>query len=112
MPAISATTPNNRYEKDFDVIALGGAAFDIPVSPVPRDIMAIGGVNADIRMATGGDALNGAISLSSLGMRTALLTYTGTDEFSDAIVERLKKPGSTRPSSCATKASARPWPIS
>ena len=80
-------------KKDFDVIALGGAAFDIPVSPVPRNIMEIGGVNADIRMATGGDALNGAISLSSLGMRTALLTYTGTDEFSDAIVERLKEAG-------------------
>jgi sugar/nucleoside kinase (ribokinase family) len=78
---------------DFDVIAIGGAAFDIPVRPVPGDIMQIGSISADIRMATGGDALNGSISMASLGLRTALIAYLGTDIFGDAVVARLKQAG-------------------
>lgn len=75
--------------KQYDVIALGGAAFDIPVSSVPRDIMSRGSAHVDIRMATGGDALNGAISMASLGVNTALMAYLGTDEFGDAVLARL-----------------------
>ena len=75
--------------KQFDVISLGAANFDVPVTNVPHDIMSRGGFHVDIRMATGGDALNGAISMASLGVKTALMSYVGCDEFGDAVLERL-----------------------
>jgi len=77
--------------KQFDVISLGGANFDIPVTGVPHDVMSRGSAHVDIRMATGGDALNGAISMASLGAKTALMSYVGCDEFGDAVLQRLKE---------------------
>jgi len=49
--------------KQFDVISLGAANFDVPVTNVPHDIMSRGGFHVDIRMATGGDALNGGATV-------------------------------------------------
>lgn len=75
--------------KKFDVISLGSANADILVSPVPHDIMSCGSSHVDIRMTTGGDALNGAVSMASLGLRTALMSYLGTDQFGDVVMARL-----------------------
>ncbi len=69
-------------EKQLDVLCVGLMLVDILARPADAGIFTRDTTWADdVRMCTGGDALNEAIVLSSLGLKTGLLGRMGGDGF-------------------------------
>lgn len=76
------------------VLCVGMMVCDILLSPVPDDIMTkdCARIDASVR-ASGGDALNVAISLSKLGLDAAIAGRVGDDFNGDFLLSECKKFG-------------------
>lgn len=67
-------------ENNIDFIIIGASILDVLAQPVTTDIFETGSVSARrIAMHTGGDALNEATVLASLGSSVRLVSKIGTD---------------------------------
>lgn len=78
----------------IDVVCVGLSVVNFPVYPVDesiftRDINPV----SPITLMPGGDAVNQAIILSRLGLKTALLTRRGRDAFGTMMLELLREYG-------------------
>lgn len=83
-----------KKERVMKVLSAGLAFCDIPLSPVPGNILEID--NSSIRMPvlhTGGDALTVAVVLSKLGAEASLIGRIGKDVNGQFIREELVKNG-------------------
>ncbi|MGI6004718.1 MAG: carbohydrate kinase family protein [Christensenellales bacterium] len=78
----------------MEILAVGSCVFDAPIAPVPYDVTKrrFSPVKT-ATAATGGDALNGSISLAALGHHVGLFSVVGGGPAGDAIVRRLKQTG-------------------
>ena len=75
---------------DGKVSVIGAAVVDIHAGNIDKDIFRIGSVPADsIGMSCGGDALNEAVILAGLGVRTELVSLTGDDEAAKTVFKCL-----------------------
>jgi sugar/nucleoside kinase (ribokinase family) len=84
----------SEMEQAVEVICIGMAVADILVRGVSR--FPEGGVTSmvdDITVASGGDAVNEAITLSRLGHRVGLLALVGEDVQGDFVVRQCEKNG-------------------
>ncbi len=78
----------------IDVAVIGVALMDLPLGPLDEHIFQQETVVVpEIKLTTGGDALNEAVILSRLGKKTALISRIGTDMLGDLIIERCKAEG-------------------
>jgi sugar/nucleoside kinase (ribokinase family) len=76
------------------VICVGNAAVDVPLSPVDRRILTIDSYPIDrIIPMTGGSGINVSTILSRLGVRTALVTLLGTDMLGDFLMRHCEDSG-------------------
>lgn len=96
--------------KMFDVVTIGGATVDLFLLIDPQNphvkfnhdtnelALHLGDkiVLENSKLTVGGNANNVAVGLKRLGFDTALMAEIGNDEFSDEIVQRLKKEGVNR----------------
>ncbi len=74
------------------ISVIGAAVVDILAGGVGKDIFTKGSVPAKrIQMSFGGDALNEAVVLSGLGMKTELISLVGKDEAGEKILDCLGK---------------------
>lgn len=77
-----------------DVVCVGLSVVNFPVFPVDesifsRDISPV----SPITLLPGGDAANQAIIMSRMGLKTALLSRRGNDDFGSIMLELLRKHG-------------------
>ena len=73
-----------------NVSVIGAAVIDIIAGSVDKDIFIRGSVPArSIGMSFGGDALNEAVILAGLGMKTELISLLGNDESAKSILKYL-----------------------
>ena len=80
--------------KRFDVLSAGIATWDTLLLGVDSDLMDHDAVMAkDTVSASGGDAVNAAISMARLGLRVTVCACTGVDPAAEMIKEDLKKAG-------------------
>jgi|LSQX01.2.fsa_nt_gb sugar/nucleoside kinase (ribokinase family) len=75
-----------EQKQDYDVVSFGMINCDVPLGPVPHDLMEhelcrIGRV----AMTTGGDAMNVACTLGILGARTAVVGRIGRDAHGELV---------------------------
>ncbi len=78
----------------YDVLSAGIATWDTIFSGIDADIMEKDGQTAEgYFAASGGDAVNGAVSLAKFGMKTAVCACVGMDESAGLIEEDLRKAG-------------------
>ena len=85
----------SKIEQTMEVICIGMAVADILVRGVSS--FPAGGVTSpvhDITVASGGDAVNEAITLSRLGHRVGLLALVGNDVQGDFVVSQCAQPNS------------------
>lgn len=83
-------------KKTLDCVLCGSCGADLLVRPVPLEspIGAGAVIKADpVRLMTGGLACNAGIAMSRLGMKTAMLTYVGADEWGEMIRRSLEIEG-------------------
>lgn len=84
-----------QNEKD-KILLLGGAIVDVLVSPAEPEVFVKGSYPAEnIHMSFGGDALNEATVLASLGKKVYLDTVLGTDPQGQMIQKRCEDLGIT-----------------
>jgi sugar/nucleoside kinase (ribokinase family) len=80
--------------KRFDVICIGVALIDLPIGPVDEKVFKNETTMVpELRLTTGGDALNEAIILARLGKRPALIGHVGKDMLGDVIAVRCSEEG-------------------
>ncbi|MBR4162878.1 MAG: carbohydrate kinase family protein [Solobacterium sp.] len=80
--------------KQFDVVCAGIATWDTLFTGIDRDLMSIDGILAKGYYASsGGDAVNAAVSMSRLGMRTAICASMGKDSAAEMVINELKQAG-------------------
>jgi ribokinase len=80
--------------KQFDCVCAGIATWDTLFTGVDRDLMSIDGILAKGYYASsGGDAVNAAVSMARLGIRTAVCASLGTDSAAELIIHELKGAG-------------------
>lgn len=82
--------------KTFDCVLSGACGADILVRPLPLESPIGAGVMINtepVRLMTGGLACNAGITMARLGMKTAVLTYVGADDFGEIIRKRLESEG-------------------
>lgn len=77
--------------KKYDVLCIGLQVIDMVVSPIPHNVLELGTSRADIEMHLGGDALNQAVTVSSLGAKTALMGAVGNDRLGEILLSQLEK---------------------
>ena len=82
--------------KDLDCVLCGSCAADILIRPVPLGA-AIGYsrlfLAEPVEVTTGGMACNAGIALARLGMKVAMFTYIGRDDWAGVIRRRLESEG-------------------
>ena len=78
----------------FDVLCVGLQCIDLLISSVDRDILNRESTPVDfVRMLTGGDALNQAVTAAALGARTALIGPVGGDSMGKTLLARIADAG-------------------
>lgn len=76
------------------IVLIGGAVLDVLVQPAGPEIFQTGSSPAEnIRMTTGGDALNEAVVLAGLGRKTELRTVIGRDLAGGMILQECRERG-------------------
>ncbi len=76
------------------VTVIGAAVVDVFAGAVDKDIFTKVSVPAEnMGLCCGGDALNEAVFLSTLGLNTELVTLLGDDNIAQTILKRLKDKG-------------------
>ena len=83
-------------EKTIDCVLCGSCVADLLVRPVPLEAPIGGGklLPAEpIQVVTGGIACNSGIAMARLGMKAAIFTYVGRDEWAGVIRQRLEAEG-------------------
>lgn len=79
---------------DSEILIIGAAIVDVLARPVGADVFKTGSKPADeIRMSTGGDALNEATVLARLGKRVRLATVIGKDMAGRMLAEHCAAEG-------------------
>ena len=67
-------------DKQYDIVCAGIATWDTIFTGIDSDLMEIDGLLAKGYFASsGGDAVNAAVSMSRLGMKTAICASLGED---------------------------------
>lgn len=85
---------NNVENKQFDAVCAGIATWDTLFTGVDRDLMSIDGILAKGYYASsGGDAVNAAVSMARLGLKTAVCASLGKDAAADLVIHELTKAG-------------------
>ena len=80
--------------KKYDVICAGIATWDTLFTGVDKDLMEIDGILAKGYFASsGGDAVNAAVSMARLGMKTAVCASVGEDSACTLLVNELEEAG-------------------
>lgn len=80
--------------RKFDVVCAGIATWDTLFTGVDRDLMSIDGIlSKGYYSSSGGDAVNAAVSMARLGLRTAVCASLGEDTCADLVISELKKAG-------------------
>ena len=80
--------------KKYDVICAGAATWDTLFTGVDRDLMLIDSVlPKGYHASSGGDAVNAAVSMARLGMKTAVCASLGKDSAAELIIHELEKAG-------------------
>lgn len=81
-------------EKKQQIVIIGAGVLDVLVRPVDEKVFETGSFPVeDIRLATGGDALNEATILARLGCRAALVSVVGEDEAGRMLLAHCEKEG-------------------
>jgi len=81
-------------KKALDVLCVGLMFCDIIAKPLDRDIFEKDSQMLDtFKFASGGDALNAAINMSRLGLKTALAGKTGSDMMGNFLCDAVAKSG-------------------
>lgn len=78
----------------MDVLTVGMMVWDIPIAPVPKTIFQM--EKAEVfapEPATGGDALNVAVTLAKLGAKSMIVGRLGLDENGEAVLKKAKESG-------------------
>jgi sugar/nucleoside kinase (ribokinase family) len=79
-------------EKSLDVACIGLLVADVIVKPVTKSIFETDSTRVrEIVFLPGGDAVNEAISLTSLGLKVALVAKIGADTFGEAVLRRMQE---------------------
>ena len=77
-----------------EVIVIGAAIADIPLSPVGPEVFANHSTEVqNIRIQVGGDAANEALTLARLGHAPALVSVVGRDALGDYVLRALEDGG-------------------
>ncbi|MCQ2507701.1 MAG: carbohydrate kinase family protein [Dorea sp.] len=77
---------------DPEIIIIGAGIIDVIACPVTADVFESGSLPArEIRMTTGGDALNEATILARMGKRVQLETVIGKDKAGEFLVDHCRK---------------------
>lgn len=80
--------------KQFDAVCAGIATWDTLFTGVDRDLMNIDGILAKGYYASsGGDAVNAAVSMARLGMKTAICASVGKDAAAELVIHELREAG-------------------
>ncbi|MBQ9824906.1 MAG: carbohydrate kinase family protein [Solobacterium sp.] len=80
--------------RQFDCVCAGIATWDTLFTGVDRDLMSIDGILAKGYYASsGGDAVNAAVSMARLGIRTAVCASLGKDSAAELVIHELKEAG-------------------
>lgn len=82
--------------KTLDCVVCGSCGADLLVRPVPLETpIGTGTVikTNPVRLMTGGLACNAGIAMSRLGMKMAMLTHVGADEWGEMIRRRMESEG-------------------
>ena len=75
-------------------VIIGAAILDVLARPVDPSVFEIGSLPAEtIALSTGGDAMNEACVLASLGGKTRLVSKLGKDPGAELILARCPDPG-------------------
>lgn len=75
----------------YDVTIIGAAIIDVLAGPVSDKILTAGSTPMEtIRLSFGGDALNEAVILSQLGVKTELVSKVGNDDAGKQVLSFLK----------------------
>ncbi len=75
----------------YDVTIIGAAIIDVLAGPVNDKILLNGSTPMEnIRLSFGGDALNEAVILSQLGVKTELISKVGNDDAGKQVLNFLK----------------------
>nr|WP_122012450.1 carbohydrate kinase family protein [Maliibacterium massiliense] len=81
-------------ERELDVLCVGVISLDMIMRPVSMDVMQIDCAYVDeMRLSGGGDAHNGAVDLSRMGLKSALLARLGTDANARFLLDHLQAAG-------------------
>lgn len=81
-------------EKKQQIVIIGAGVLDVLVRSVDETVFRTGSFPVeDIRLATGGDALNEATILARLGCRPALVSIVGEDEAGRMLLSHCRKEG-------------------
>jgi sugar/nucleoside kinase (ribokinase family) len=87
---------HNTMTKDIDCVMCGSCTADVLIRPVPLDLPIGFGrlfLSAPVEVTTGGLACNSGIALARLGMKVAMCTYVGRDDWAPIIRRRLDTEG-------------------
>lgn len=75
-----------------EIFIIGAGIIDVIACPVNPDVFTVGSQPAEeIRMTTGGDALNEATILARMGKKVQLETVIGRDKAGEFLIEHCKK---------------------
>ena len=97
LPAVPAV---GSYEA-CEVLLIGASILDVLVHPASEDVFRTGSYEAEeIRMSTGGDALNEATILARMGRKTALNTVIGRDHAGSFLLRHFEACGICVQESC------------
>ena len=81
-------------DKKYDVICAGIATWDTLFSGIDSDLMEVDGIQAKgYTASSGGDAVNAAVNMARLGIRTAVCASVGNDNARDLIMRELQAAG-------------------
>ena len=76
----------------YDIVCVGFTCLDIPVlGDIGKSVFDIDSTHVDkISMTAGGDAVNEVITAASLGLKTAIISYVGSDHGGKVLTDALK----------------------
>lgn len=93
--------PEEMKRENPEIVIIGAAILDVLVRPAGEEVFHTGSSPAEeIRLSTGGDALNEATVLAGLGRRVLLETVTGSDKAGKFITEHCRERGILLPEDC------------
>ena len=75
----------------YDIVCVGFTCLDVPVvGDLGKQVFDVDSTHVDsISMTPGGDAVNEAVTCASLGLRTAIFSYVGSDHGGRVIIDAL-----------------------